>query len=113
MDSGLLALLGPGMTRGLANAPPPACRGARVAPCLCPLPQKMRGSRAPTGAGAEAPHPVTRLAVGSISGSPEITGGIRPPARLSTLCCGSNECLSAFAQLRSALACPGDEPGPL
>src|SRR5437763_16971563 len=33
----------------------------------------MRGSRAPTGAGAEAPHPVTRLAVGPISGSPEIT----------------------------------------
>src|SRR2546423_1786409 len=43
------------------------------APCRFPLP-KIEGSRAPTGAGAEAPHPVTRLAVGSISGSPEITG---------------------------------------
>src|SRR3954468_20260405 len=34
------------------------------------------------------PHPVARLAVEPISGSPEITGGIRPPARLSALCCG-------------------------
>ena len=31
---------------------------------------------------------MTRLAARSISGSPEITGGIRPPARLSTLCRG-------------------------
>jgi len=31
---------------------------------------------------------VARLAVEPISGSPEITGGIRPPARLSALCCG-------------------------
>jgi hypothetical protein len=31
---------------------------------------------------------MTLLAVGSISGSPEITGRIRQPARLSTLCCG-------------------------
>src|SRR2546423_15038068 len=35
--------------------------------------QKMRGSRAPTGAGADTPHPVARLAVEPISGSPEIT----------------------------------------
>src|SRR4051794_41927136 len=28
------------------------------------------------------PHPVARLAVEPISGSPEITGGIRPPPRL-------------------------------
>src|SRR3954449_8880139 len=34
------------------------------------------------------PHPMARLAVEPISGSPEITGGIRPPARLSALCCG-------------------------
>jgi hypothetical protein len=34
-----------------------------------PLPQKMRGSRAPTGAGAEAPHPMTVLADRSISGN--------------------------------------------
>src|SRR5947209_4701055 len=38
-----------------------------------------------------------------------VAGDHRPdrrPARLSALCCGSSECLSAFAQLRSALACP-------
>src|SRR5947209_2948960 len=46
------------------------------APCPFWFPQKMRGSRAPTGASAEAPHPVTVLADRSISGSPEITGGI-------------------------------------
>ena len=39
-----------------------------------PLPRENEGSRAPTGAGAEAPHPVVRLASGPISGSPEITG---------------------------------------
>jgi len=37
-------------------------------------PQKNEGNRAPTGAGAEAPHPMVRLASGPISGSPEMTG---------------------------------------
>src|SRR5947199_5316274 len=53
----------------------PVWRGAG-APCLFRLPKENEGSRAPTGAGAEAPHPMTRLAVGSISGSPEMTGRI-------------------------------------
>src|SRR4051794_19369113 len=46
------------------------------APLSFSAPSKNEGSRAPTGAGAEAPHPVTVLADRSISGSPEITGGI-------------------------------------
>src|SRR5438552_1012276 len=39
-----------------------------------PLPEKREGSRAPTGAGADTPHPMTCLAAGPISGSPEMTG---------------------------------------
>src|SRR3954447_26158561 len=50
---------------------------------------KKEGSRAPTGAGADTPHPVARLAVEPISGKsgPEMTGHTGP-ARLSALCCG-------------------------
>ena len=46
-----------------ANAPPPGWQGAG-APCPFSAPRKNEGSRAPTGAGAEAPHPVARLAAG-------------------------------------------------
>jgi hypothetical protein len=56
-----------------ANAPPPVLlSGAGSAVVFFASP--TRGGGAPTGAGAEAPHRLTRLAVGPISGSPEITG---------------------------------------
>jgi hypothetical protein len=49
--------------------------------------KKMRGAER-RQALVRIAAPVVRLAVGPISGSPEMTGGIRPPARLSALCCG-------------------------
>jgi len=54
----------------------PVCGRAPGAPCPFPFPKQDEGSRAPTGAGADTPHPVARLAVEPISGSPEITGRI-------------------------------------
>jgi len=48
----------------------------------------MRGAERRQALVRITPHPVTRLAVGSISGSPEMTGQWRRPARLSTPCCG-------------------------
>ena len=59
-----------------AKAPPPGLMRAPGCPLSISALRKNEGSRAPTGAGAEAPHPVTRLAVGPISGSPEITGPV-------------------------------------
>ena len=88
MDSGLLAepvigprvartrWLEPGMTTGSQSSATRFAVGRRVPLWSFSALQKKRGSRAPTGAGAEAPHPMTRLAVGSISGSPEMTGRI-------------------------------------
>src|SRR5881227_2690204 len=70
-----------------ANAPPPVLAGLRVPPCPFPLPKK-RGEQSADRRWCGTPHPVARLAVEPISGSPEITGGIRPPARLSALCRG-------------------------
>ena len=50
-----------------------------------PLPKNGEGSRAPTGAGADTPHPMTRLAAGSISEnaqrSPASDGGRRASRR--------------------------------
>src|SRR5947209_15512291 len=82
MDSGLLAepVIGPrfARTRWLGPAMTRHSSAARFDwgagnPLSMFCSQKMRGSRAPTGAGAEAPHPMARLAVEPISGSPEIT----------------------------------------
>src|SRR5436853_7871993 len=82
MDSGLLAepVIGPrfARTRWLGPAMTRHSSAARFDwgagnPLSMFCSQKMRGSRAPTGAGADTPHPVARLAVEPISGSPEIT----------------------------------------
>jgi hypothetical protein len=58
--------------------------GAGALVCFL-LSKKNEGSRTPTGAGAEAPHPVTCLAVRSISGSPEMTAGSPAGAPLGAL----------------------------
>ena len=66
LHPGYIPVIQPTLRRPFEGA-----RGLRLR--LFPL-QKNEGSRAPTGAGAEAPHPVARLAVEPISGSPEMTG---------------------------------------
>jgi len=54
--------------------PSPLRSRARTIPSSF-LMKKSEGSRAPTGAGAEAPHPVIHLASGPIFGKrPKITG---------------------------------------
>jgi hypothetical protein len=65
--------------RGRGKASPPAWTGARAAPHALPSPEKREeGSRAPTGAGAEAAAPGDLPRDRSISGSPEITDRERP-----------------------------------
>jgi hypothetical protein len=54
-----------------ANAPPPVSRAGAGCPCPISVPRKCEGSRAPTGAGADTPHPVTCLATGPSPGTPE------------------------------------------
>ncbi|MEA2872163.1 MAG: hypothetical protein QOH67_2139, partial [Hyphomicrobiales bacterium] len=79
------------------------------APLSISAPRKNEGSRAPTGAGAEAPHPMTRLAVRSISEnaqrSPASNGGRRASRRSA----------AAFSLRRRAALCVAgavDLPGP-
>jgi hypothetical protein len=86
--------------------------GGRVPLRLFPLPKKMRGAERRQALVRNA-APVARLAVGPISGSPEITGGIRRPARLSALCCGVFLTASGRAfsgALRRRQPAPGRRP---
>ena len=86
MDSGLLAPLGPGMTRHSSAARFDWGAGNPLS-MFCS--QKMRGSKAPTGAGAERR---TRWLASRSSRSPGRRRSPKPMtrarARLSALCCG-------------------------